>query len=149
MGHSTCKNIIVIFFKNTHIMLNANVDGPIDRLGGVVPLRIDDRLEPLPENRPSLSEPPDAEIEISPSKVGMVDLYIATGKMELGVHAGRKHRLTAWSVRLWLTGSVYHFFIFARRKKHAVAGARKALPRYISGFSYRYPAYCMSDVSLC
>ena len=91
MGHSTCQNIIVVFFKNTHIMLNANVDGPIDRLGGVVQLRIDDRLEPLPENRPSLSEPPDAEIEISPSKVGMVDLYIATGKMELGVHAGRKY----------------------------------------------------------
>ena len=76
--------------KNDHIMLNANVDGRIDRLGGVVPLRIDDRLEPLPENRPSLSGPPEAEIEISPSDVGMVHLYIATGKMDLGVHLGRK-----------------------------------------------------------
>ena len=66
IGHSTCQKTIVIFFKTIHIMLNANVDGRIDRLGGVVPLRIDDRLEPLPQNRPSLSEPSDAEIEISP-----------------------------------------------------------------------------------
>ena len=84
------KNRIVVFLKNDHIMLNANVDGRIDRSGGVVPLRIDDRLEPLPENRPSLSGPPDAEIEISPSRVGMVDLYIAAGTMDLGVHLGRK-----------------------------------------------------------
>ena len=80
----------------------------------MVLLRIDDRLEPLSQNRPSLSEPPDAEIEISPSKVGMVDLYIATGKMELGVHAGRKHRLTAWSdVRAfvvdWFRLPLFHF----------------------------------------
>ena len=84
------KNDRRIFKKNIHIMLNANVDGRIDRSGGLVPLRIDDRLEPLPENRPSLSGPPDAEIEISPSRVGMVDLYIAVGTMDLGVHLGRK-----------------------------------------------------------
>ena len=81
MGHSTCQKIIVVFLKNKHIVLNANVDGRIDRSGEVVLLRIDDRLEPLPENRPSLSGPPDAEIEISPSRVGMVDLYIAAGTM--------------------------------------------------------------------
>ena len=42
----------------------------------VVPLKINDRLEPLPENRPPLSGPPEAEIEISPSNVGLVDQYI-------------------------------------------------------------------------
>ena len=66
MVHSTCQNRIVVFLKNDHIVLNANVEGRIDRSGGLVPLKIDDRLEPLPENRPSLSGPPDAEIEISP-----------------------------------------------------------------------------------
>ena len=89
-GPFNMSKMIVVFFKNIHIMLNANVDGRIDRSGGLVPLGINDRLEPLPENRPSLSGPPDAEIEISPSRVGMVDLYIAAGTMDLGVHLGRK-----------------------------------------------------------
>ena len=51
-----------------------------------MPLKIDDRLEQPPENRAPLSGPPDAEIEISPSSVGMSDLYITTGRIQLGVH---------------------------------------------------------------
>ena len=43
----------------------------IDLSSGLVLLGINDRLAPLPENRPPLSGPPEAEIEISPSSVGI------------------------------------------------------------------------------
>ena len=85
-------------------MLNASVDGRTDRSGGLVPLGINDRLEPLPENRPPLFGPPEAEIEISPSDVGMVDLYITTGKMKLGVMTLLK--LKKLVLRLTFFGSV-------------------------------------------